>query len=109
MHACIHACILFLSLSLYAFILHPPTDQPARLTPTHRPHPPYQIHHHSIPEQIGRECEKAAKGIFPLSVVLIRKVKVLKKPKFDRKCPPAMPRISSCVLALVCLGRPPGP
>jgi len=37
----------------------------------------------SIPEQIGREIEKAVKGIFPLSVVYIRKVKVLKKPKFD--------------------------
>jgi ribosomal protein S3AE len=50
-----------------------------------RPTPTLAPRHHSIPEQIGRECEKAAKGIFPLSVVLIRKVKVLKKPKFDRK------------------------
>jgi hypothetical protein len=56
-----------------------PTD-----LPLHHHH--HDHHHHSIPEQIGRECEKAAKGIFPLSVVLIRKVKVLKKPKFDRKC-----------------------
>ena len=48
-------------------------------------HPPPIDDDDSIPEQIGRECEKAAKGIFPLSVVLIRKVKVLKKPKFDRK------------------------
>jgi len=44
------------------------------------PPPPFK---NSIPEQIGREIEKAAKGIFPLSVVYIRKVKVLKKPKFD--------------------------
>ncbi|EWM25506.1 hypothetical protein NSK_002555 [Nannochloropsis salina CCMP1776] len=36
-----------------------------------------------IPEQIGREIERATKGIFPLSVVYLRKVKVLKKPKFD--------------------------
>ena len=40
---------------------------------------------HSIPESIGREIEKACQGIFPLQNVYIRKVKILKSPKFDRK------------------------
>merc|ERR1719382_2103863 len=36
-----------------------------------------------IPESIGMEIEKQTQGIFPLKDVLIRKVKLLKKPKFD--------------------------
>merc|ERR1712226_1459900 len=36
-----------------------------------------------IPESIGREIEKQTQGIYPLKDVLIRKVKILKKPKFD--------------------------
>merc|ERR1719159_394741 len=36
-----------------------------------------------IPESIGKEIEKQTQGIFPLKDVLIRKVKLLKKPKFD--------------------------
>ena len=36
-----------------------------------------------IPEAIGREIEKATKGIYPLQNVYIRKVKILKAPKFD--------------------------
>ncbi len=36
-----------------------------------------------MPEAIGREIEKACKGIFPLQNVFIRKVKVLKTPKMD--------------------------
>jgi len=36
-----------------------------------------------IPESIGKEIEKQTQGIFPLKDVLIRKVKVMKKPKFD--------------------------
>mmetsp|Transcript_8240 Transcript_8240/g.11551 ORF Transcript_8240/g.11551 Transcript_8240/m.11551 type:complete len:272 (-) Transcript_8240:10-825(-) len=36
-----------------------------------------------IPESIGKEIEKQTQGIFPLKDALIRKVKVLKKPKFD--------------------------
>jgi len=36
-----------------------------------------------IPEVIGREIEKACQGIYPLQNVLVRKVKVLKQPKFD--------------------------
>jgi small subunit ribosomal protein S3Ae len=34
-------------------------------------------------ESIGLEIEKQTQGIFPLKDVLVRKVKILKKPKFD--------------------------
>jgi len=37
----------------------------------------------STPESIGVEIEKRCQSIFPLQNVFIRKVKVLKKPKFD--------------------------
>ena len=37
----------------------------------------------SMPESIGLEIEKACQSIFPLQNVCIRKVKVLRKPKFD--------------------------
>merc|ERR1712087_944801 len=36
-----------------------------------------------IPEVIGKEIEKQTQGIFPLKDVLVRKVKIVKKPKFD--------------------------
>lgn len=36
-----------------------------------------------IPEMIGREIEKATSSIYPLQNVFIRKVKILKAPKFD--------------------------
>jgi len=36
-----------------------------------------------IAESIGKEIEKSCKSIFPVRDVLIRKVKILKKPKFD--------------------------
>jgi len=36
-----------------------------------------------IPESIGKEIEKQTQGIFPLKDVYIRKVKLIKKPKFD--------------------------
>merc|ERR1712226_1838505 len=36
-----------------------------------------------IPESIGKEIEKQTQGIYPLKDCLIRKVKILKKPKFD--------------------------
>lgn len=36
-----------------------------------------------IPEAIGREIEKAARGIYPVQSVYIRKAKILKSPKFD--------------------------
>ena len=32
---------------------------------------------------MGKEIEKATKGIYPLQNVYIRKVKILKEPKFD--------------------------
>lgn len=38
-----------------------------------------------IPDSIGKDIEKACQGIYPLHDVYIRKVKVLKKPKFDGK------------------------
>jgi small subunit ribosomal protein S3Ae len=38
-----------------------------------------------IPNSIGVEIEKVCRGIYPLQNVNIRKVKVLKKPKFDGK------------------------
>jgi len=36
-----------------------------------------------IPELIGREIEKSCQGIYPLQNVHVRKVKLLKSPKFD--------------------------
>lgn len=36
-----------------------------------------------IAESIGKDIEKACDGIFPLQNVFIRKVKILKSPKFD--------------------------
>merc|ERR1712139_568053 len=36
-----------------------------------------------IPESIGKEIEKQTQGIYPLKDCLIKKVKILKKPKFD--------------------------
>merc|ERR1719161_1250159 len=36
-----------------------------------------------VPEVIGKEIEKQTQGIYPLKDVLVRKVKILKKPKFD--------------------------
>ena len=36
-----------------------------------------------IPDSIGKDIEKKCQSIYPLHDVCIRKVKVLKKPKFD--------------------------
>eukprot|EP00918_Siedleckia_nematoides_P026248 GHVU01056570.1.p1 GENE.GHVU01056570.1~~GHVU01056570.1.p1 ORF type:complete len:266 (+),score=49.82 GHVU01056570.1:24-821(+) len=36
-----------------------------------------------IPDSIGKDIEKACQGIYPLYEVYVRKVKILKKPKFD--------------------------
>jgi len=36
-----------------------------------------------VPEVIGKEIEKQTQGIFPLKDVYVRKVKIIKKPKFD--------------------------
>lgn len=36
-----------------------------------------------IPEIIGKEIEKATSSIYPLQNVFVRKVKILKAPKFD--------------------------
>ena len=39
----------------------------------------------SKPDSIGRDIERKCNPIFPLHDVFIRKVKVLKKPKFERR------------------------
>jgi len=39
----------------------------------------------SIPNSIGVEIEKVCRSIYPLQNVTVRKVKVIKKPKFDGK------------------------
>jgi len=36
-----------------------------------------------IPESIGKDIEKACVGIYPLTNVFVRKVKIIKAPKFD--------------------------
>jgi small subunit ribosomal protein S3Ae len=36
-----------------------------------------------IPESIGKDIEKACQGIYPLQNVYVRKVKMLRSPKFD--------------------------
>jgi len=36
-----------------------------------------------IPEVIGKEIEKQCQSVYPLKDVMVRKVKILKKPKFD--------------------------
>jgi hypothetical protein len=44
------------------------------------------IHHFRLPESvgtIGTQIERECQGIYPLQNVFIRKVKILKKPKFD--------------------------
>jgi len=59
-----------------------------------------------IPESIGKEIEKATQGIFPLKDVLIRKVKIMKKPKFDITKLMEMHGDSGGDDAGVALGRP---
>ena len=54
-----------------------------------------------IPDSIGRDIEKKCQSVFPLHDVLIRKVKVLKKPKFDSKSAQLM----SIVITLSVVGR----
>lgn len=39
-----------------------------------------------LPETFKTDIEKACKSIFPLQNVSVRKVKMLKSPKFDRTC-----------------------
>lgn len=41
------------------------------------------IYYRSLSDSIGKQITKECSKIFPLENVLIRKVKVLKKPKFD--------------------------
>lgn len=41
------------------------------------------IYLHSLSDDIGQQISQAASKFYPLENVIIRKVKVLKKPKFD--------------------------
>ena len=43
----------------------------------------YLLRRISTPDSIGQEIEKKCQSIFPLQNTFIRKVKVLKRPKFD--------------------------
>lgn len=36
-----------------------------------------------IPDSIGKDIEKACQNLYPLQDVYIRKVKIIKKPRFD--------------------------
>lgn len=65
-----------------------------------------------IPEMIGREIEKATSSIYPLQNVFIRKVKILKAPKFDlgklmEVNVPGMPHFNfqSCFLVYIFVQR----
>ena len=40
---------------------------------------------HRIPDSMSKEIEKSCQSIYPIHEVYIRKVKCLKKPKFDCK------------------------
>ncbi|KDE09348.1 40S ribosomal protein S1 [Microbotryum lychnidis-dioicae p1A1 Lamole] len=42
-----------------------------------------QLVHKLVPEVIGREIEKVSQGIYPIQNCYIRKVKILKTPRFD--------------------------
>merc|ERR1712066_203510 len=42
-----------------------------------------ELVHKFIPEVIGKDIDKACHGVYPMQNVHIRKVKMLKKPKFD--------------------------
>mgnify|MGYP003772799589 CR=1 FL=1 len=44
---------------------------------------PFSLSLHRIPNAIGDQIQKACGSIFPLRDTMIRKVKMLKKPKFD--------------------------
>lgn len=41
--------------------------------------------HFRIPDSVGKDIEKACQSIYPLHDVYVRKVKMLKKPKFECK------------------------
>ncbi|UYV79510.1 RPS3A, partial [Cordylochernes scorpioides] len=53
-----------------------------------------------IPESIGKDIEKACQSIYPLHDVMIKKVKVLKKPKFERKFYTTTLHIHICIYVL---------
>lgn len=59
--------------------------------------------YYRIPDSIGRDIEKKCQSVFPLHDVLIRKVKVLKKPKFDSKS--AQLKLIKILITLSVVGR----
>lgn len=58
-----------------------------------------------IPEVIGKEIEKSTSSIFPLQNVFIRKVKILKAPKFDLG--KLMEVSATCMVNFFSLDNPP--
>ena len=66
--------------------------------------------YNSTAGSIGTEIEKACRGIYPLQNCVIRKVKVLKKPKFDStsRAPLPSPPLPND-LWLACLAHNPQP
>jgi small subunit ribosomal protein S3Ae len=57
-----------------------------------------------IPEVIGKEIEKSTSSIFPLQNVFIRKVKILKAPKFDLG--KLMEVIATCIVIIFPVNLP---
>lgn len=57
-----------------------------------------------IPEVIGKEIEKSTSSIFPLQNVYIRKVKILKAPKFDLG--KLMEVIDTCIVIICAVNLP---
>lgn len=49
-----------------------------------------------IPDSVGKDIEKACQSIYPLHDVYVRKVKMLKKPKFECKWRTAVTRARAC-------------
>ena len=50
-----------------------------------------------IPDSVGKDIEKICQSIYPLHDVYVRKVKILKKPKFDRKASVFSIHVLECV------------
>ena len=62
----------------------------------------------SIPDSISKDIEKRCQSIYPLHDVFIRKVKVLRKPKFDSErvlcvCLHACVCVCVCVCVCACM------
>ncbi|CAM5079580.1 unnamed protein product [Natator depressus] len=60
-------------------LTEPPASIALRVTEAHKP----SHHVKLIPDSIGKDMEKGCQSICPLLDVYVRKVKMLKKPKFE--------------------------